>query len=64
MLTAAVTGSVLQAESFAEAPIRMEAEITAEANLQPAIKNMGVRFDRSGKAKVRISGTVAAPILR
>jgi len=64
MLTASLTGQVLQAASFAEAPMRLEVELTAEPNLRPAIKNAGVRIDREGKSKVRITGTVESPMVR
>jgi type II secretion system protein N len=64
MASANVTGSVLQAASFEEAPLRLEAQIEAKADLQPAMREAGVRFDRNGKAKVRVTGTVALPNIR
>ena len=64
MLTASLTGKVLQAASFAQAPMRLEAELTAEPNLRPAISSAGVRVDREGKSKVRITGTVESPMVR
>ncbi len=64
MLTASLTGKVLQAASFAQAPMRLEAELTAEPNLRPAFKNAGVRVDREGNSKVRITGTVESPMVR
>ena len=64
MLTASLTGNVLQAPNFANAPIRLEAELTAEPNLRPAITRAGVRVDRQGKSKVRITGTVESPMVR
>jgi len=64
MLTASLTGKVLQAASFAQAPMRLEAELTAEPNLRPTFKNAGVRVDREGNSKVRITGTVESPMVR
>jgi len=64
MLTASLTGSVLDGPSFAQAPLRIEAELTAEPNLRPAMKSAGLRLDRNGKAKVRFTGTVGEPIFR
>ena len=64
MLTASVTGSVLRAASLSAAPMRLEAQLTTEAGLRPAIRSAGVRVDREGNSKVRISGTVANPIVR
>jgi type II secretion system protein N len=64
MLTASLTGNVLKAEHFAEAPMRLEAKLTAEPNLRPAIVSAGVRVDRQGKSTVRITGTVDSPMVR
>ncbi len=64
MLTASLTGKVLQAASFAQAPMRLEAKLTAEPDLRPAFKNAGVRVDREGNSKVRITGTVESPMVR
>jgi type II secretion system protein N len=64
MLTASLTGNVLQAPSFAEAPIRLEAKLTVDPNLRPAITNTGVRVDREGNSTVRITGTVESPMVR
>jgi type II secretion system protein N len=64
MLTASLTGKVLQAASFAQAPMRLEAKLTTEPNLRPAIVAAGVRVDRQGKSTVRITGTVESPMVR
>lgn len=64
MLTASLTGNVLKAERFADAPIRLEAELTAEPGLRPAIARAGVRVERNGKAKVRITGSIESPMVR
>jgi hypothetical protein len=64
MLDASLSGNVLHGPSFAQAPIRLEATLTSEPNIRPAIKNAGIRVDRSGKSKIRFTGTVGAPIVR
>jgi type II secretion system protein N len=64
MISAGVTGNVLQAASFAEAPLRLEIEIEAKPAVSAAIRSAGLRIDRSGKAKARITGTVAKPRVR
>jgi type II secretion system protein N len=64
MASAKVTGNVLPAASFAQAPLRLEAEIVAKTALQNAMRQAGVRFDRSGAAKLRVTGTVAVPNIR
>jgi type II secretion system protein N len=64
LLSAGVTGNVLQAASFAEAPLRLEIEIDAKPTIGAAIRSAGVRVARNGKAKARITGTVAQPNVR
>jgi type II secretion system protein N len=64
MLTASLTGNVLKAPSFPQAPMRLEAKLTTEPNLRPAIVAAGVRVDRQGKSTVRITGTVESPMVR
>jgi type II secretion system protein N len=64
MLDAAVTGNVLQARIFRQAPLRLEAEIVTKADLATAMRRAGLRIDRSGKAKLRVTGTVAQPNVR
>jgi type II secretion system protein N len=64
MLNAGLTGNVLRAASFEQAPLRLEAELEAKPNLRSAIQGAGLRVDRNGKAKVRITGTVARPNVR
>jgi type II secretion system protein N len=64
LLSAGVTGKVLQAASFSEAPLRLEVEIEAKPAIRAAMRSAGVRVDRKGKAKTRITGTVAKPNVR
>jgi hypothetical protein len=64
MVSGDVTGKVLQAASFMEAQLRLEAEIKAESSIRSAMRSSGLRLDRSGKAKFRITGTVAQPNVR
>jgi type II secretion system protein N len=64
MLDAGLTGNVLRAASFDQAPLRLEAQFEADPSLRSAMKNAGLRVDRNGKAKLRITGTVARPNVR
>lgn len=64
MVDANLTGNILQGASFPEAPLRLEAEIEAKAGLKSAMSGAGLRVDRNGKAKVRITGTVSQPNVR
>jgi type II secretion system protein N len=64
MMSAGVTGNVLQAASFSEAPLRLEIEIEAKPAIGAAMQSAGIRIGRNGKAKARITGTVAKPKVR
>ena len=64
LLSAGVTGNVLHAATFSAAPLRLEAEIDASPSARQAIQSAGMRMDRDGKAKLRITGTVAQPNVR
>jgi len=64
MLSAGVTGNVLQAASFSEAPLELEIEIEAKPAISSEIRRAGIRIGRNGKAKARITGTVAKPSVR
>jgi len=64
MLNADVKGNVLHADVFAEAPLRLEVEIDAKPVIGAALRSAGVRLNRNGKAKARITGTVGTPKVR
>jgi len=64
LVNAGVTGNVLQAASLAAAPLRLEIDIDAEPGLVPAIRQAGLRIDRNGRAKARVTGTVGQPRIR
>ena len=64
MINANASGSVLQGASFSVAPLRLEVEIEAKAGLLSAMRGAGLRVDRNGKSKVRITGTVSQPNVR
>jgi len=64
LLNAGVTGNVLQAASFAAAPLRLEIDINAQPGLVPVIRQAGLRIDRNGVTKARVTGTVGQPKIR
>lgn len=64
MVSGAITGSVLRAARFEQAPLRLEANLETKANVRSAMKGAGIRLDRNGTAKVRITGTVSQPNVR
>jgi type II secretion system protein N len=64
LLSADLTGSIGEAEAFADAPLRLVAELAADPPVRDALSQSGVRFGRNGKAKLRITGTPSQPSLR
>jgi type II secretion system protein N len=64
MVSGAITGSVLRAARFEQAPLRLEANLETKANVRSAMKGAGIRLDRNGTAKLRITGTVSKPKVR
>jgi len=64
MVNGTVTGSIQRAPRFAQAPVRLEADLEAKANVRGAMQGAGIRFDRGGMAKMRITGTVSNPNVR
>ena len=64
MVSGAITGSVLSAASFDQAPLRLVAELETEPSVRSAMKGAGIRLDRSGAAKLKITGTVSRPNIR
>jgi len=61
MLSANVTGSVESAGRFADATLDLAIQIQAESNLRIPLESAGVRFDKDGSARVRITGTPDQP---
>ena len=71
LLTADVTGSIESAPRFADALLNLQVQVEAQSDVQFALASAGVRFDKEGSARVRISGIRAtrsrgsrAPIAR
>jgi hypothetical protein len=64
MVNGSVTGSIASAARFAQAPLRLEAVLQVEPNMQAAVNGAGIRVGRDGTAKLRISGTVSRPDIR
>jgi len=64
LVSGEMKGKLLQAASFMQCPLRLEGEIKAESSIRSAMRSSGLRLDRSGKAKFRITGTVAQPNVR
>lgn len=64
LLTASITGTVGRAPTLGAAPLRLEAKISAQPALVPALKSLGLRVSRDGKATIRVAGTVSRPQYR
>jgi len=63
LFSAEVEGSVESAERFADATLNITIQIQAESDLQIPLASAGVRFDKDGSARVRISGTTIQPVI-
>jgi type II secretion system protein N len=61
LLTADVTGSIESAPRFADAQLQLQVQVEAQSDVQFALASAGVRFDKEGSARVRISGTPRQP---
>ena len=64
MLTAEIAGIVGTAANLADAPLRLEAQITADRALVGALQGAGIRMNNDGKASLRIKGTLSQPRYR
>ncbi len=64
LISGTATGTVGNARRFDSAPIRIEAELSAQPAMRAALQGAGIRIGRDGKAQVSISGTPANPVMR
>jgi type II secretion system protein N len=58
------SGEVTRAETFEQAPLSLELELNISPALSKKVRKAGLRVNRDGLAKVRVSGTVAKPKIR
>ncbi len=58
------SGEVARAETFEQAPLSLEFELLIDPALSKKVGAAGLRVNQSGRAKVRVSGTVAQPRIR
>ena len=63
LMNADVTGSVESAPVFADALLNLQVQIQAQPDVQNSLASAGVRFDKDGSARVRISGTPLQPLI-
>jgi type II secretion system protein N len=63
LLSADVTGSIESSSLFLEAPMDLTIQMQVNEDLQIPLESAGVRFDKDGLARVRISGTPDEPII-
>jgi type II secretion system protein N len=64
LLSGSATGSVGAASSLEAAPLDLDVELQAAPALRPTLEGAGLRFDREGRARLRVEGTAGAPQLR
>jgi len=57
-------GKIARAETFEQAPVSIELELSIDSALSRKVRAAGLRVGRRGQTKVRISGTVAQPTIR
>ena len=59
-----LTGTLGRAPRFAAAPLRLDLRLSAKPELRPTLEQAGVRLDRRGSARRRITGTPSRPVVR
>lgn len=64
MVSGSVSGNVVRAPRFANAPLRLEADLDVKPAMRASVKSSGISVGRDGSAKLRISGTVSQPNIR
>lgn len=65
MLTAQVTGTIAQSALVANASLDLQAAVTVvDPSLRPMLGATGLRLAQDGSARMRVSGTVARPLVR
>ena len=58
------SGEVARAKTFEQAPLSLEFELSINSALSKKVRAAGLRVNRDGLAKIRVSGTVAQPKIR
>jgi type II secretion system protein N len=58
------SGEIAQAATFEQAPVNLELELEIRPALAGKLRSAGLRVNRKGPSKIRISGTVAQPTIR
>lgn len=58
------SGTIGKAPSLALAPLSLDLQLTVQPALSGAARSAGLRVDRNGEAKARVSGTIADPTIR
>ena len=57
--------SIGAAPRLALAPLDLDLELeVVDANLRPLIRGLGVALDAGGRARLRITGSARAPVVR
>ena len=64
LVTGTGFGEIAHAETFEQAPVSLELELKIDPTLSTKLRAAGLRVNRTGLTKVRVSGTVAQPTIR
>ncbi len=57
-------GEIARAATFEQAPVSLELELDIEAALTRKLRAAGLRMNRNGPTRIRVSGTVSQPTTR
>lgn len=64
LISASATGTVAKAPDFSKAPLALDVEINAQPAIRAVLQSSGLRIGRDGSARLRVTGTPAAPVVR
>ena len=58
------SGKIARAEIFEQAPVSLEFNLDIKPAYSKQLRDAGIRVNRNGPTKIRVSGTVAKPTIR
>lgn len=64
LFSAQISGTIATAPSFASAPLNLQVNLQTDPGFRSALKGVGIRISRDGKATLRVRGTPTAPVFR
>jgi hypothetical protein len=64
LATGSASGTVGRAPAFANAPLKLEIQLTVSGAVQGSLRSQGVAIGNDGQLRVNVSGTPVRPIVR